>query len=228
MSIIVTCEGCRKSFKVSDKFAGKSGPCPKCKRVIQVPAAGQEVTVHAPEQFAGGGRTRTGKLALEPVAFRSAKLEPVKATLIAAAAVLVVVFAWIGGKHHLFDSAVATAVGLLLISPPLAMGGYTFLRDDEREPYYGTPLYLRSAICALGYMLLWGLFAYLAVNGLLTSDMWLWLFLGVPAMAAGGGIAMATLDLDFTNGIFHYAFYLLVTVLLYRAAGLKWIWDIAS
>ena len=83
------------------------------------PGAGRRPRGNRPraERFAGGGRTRTGKLAIEPVAFRSAKLDPVKATLIAAAAVLVVVFAWIGGKHHLFDSAMATAVGLLLISP---------------------------------------------------------------------------------------------------------------
>ena len=69
MSIIVVCPGCRKSFKVSDKFAGKSGPCPNCKRTLEVPEKTQEVKVHAPEQFAGGGRSTTGKLVLKPVAY---------------------------------------------------------------------------------------------------------------------------------------------------------------
>ena len=39
MSIIVVCPGCKKSFKVSDKYAGKSGACPNpdCKATIKVP-----------------------------------------------------------------------------------------------------------------------------------------------------------------------------------------------
>ncbi|MEC8508925.1 MAG: MJ0042-type zinc finger domain-containing protein, partial [Planctomycetota bacterium] len=35
MSIRVTCPGCHARFNVSDQFAGKSGPCPKCKKTIQ-------------------------------------------------------------------------------------------------------------------------------------------------------------------------------------------------
>ena len=60
MSIIVVCPGCLKSFKVSDKFAGKKGPCPNCKRTLQVPTKEQEVQVHAPEAFAGGGKNASG------------------------------------------------------------------------------------------------------------------------------------------------------------------------
>jgi hypothetical protein len=228
MSIIVVCDGCRKSFKVSDKFAGRSGPCPKCKRMLQVPAAGQEVTVHAPQQYATGGRTRTGKLALEPVSFTSTKLEPVQTALIVASVLIVLVFTWVGGRMGLFQGLIATTVGLLLISPPLAVGAYTILRNDELEPHRGKELYLRSTVCALGYALLWGAFAFLAANDIITGELWTWLFVGVPLLAAGGGIALTTLDLDFTNGVFHYAFYLLATVLLHRAAGMKWIWDIAS
>jgi hypothetical protein len=228
MSIIVVCEGCRKSFKVSDKFAGKSGPCPRCKRVIQVPAAGQEVQVHAPKQYAGGGRTKSGKLALEPVAFRSVTLDPVRITLIVAAVLIVLVFTWVGGRRGVFQSPIAISIGLLLVSPPLVVAGYSILRNDELEPYHGAALYVRAGICALAYMVLWGVFAYLAANGIITNEIPIWLVFGLPLMAAGGGIAQATLDLDFTNGVLHYAFYLLLTVLLHRAAGLKWIWDMVS
>ena len=38
MSIPVVCPGCRTRFKVSDRFAGQSGACPKCKAKIEVPA----------------------------------------------------------------------------------------------------------------------------------------------------------------------------------------------
>ena len=31
MAIAVICPGCKASFRVSDKFAGQTGPCPKCK-----------------------------------------------------------------------------------------------------------------------------------------------------------------------------------------------------
>jgi len=68
----------------------------------------------------------------------------------------------------------------------------------------------------------------LASREVITGDIWVWLFVVPPFLAAGGGIALATLDLDFGNGLFHYAFYVLVTVFLYRAAGLKWVWDLAS
>src|SRR5664280_2030892 len=83
MSITVVCPGCRKSFQVSDKFAGKSGPCPNCKRKLQVPLKTEEVKVHTPEAFAGGGRSTSGKLVIKPVAFQPAKLQPATAAIIA-------------------------------------------------------------------------------------------------------------------------------------------------
>ena len=228
MSIIVVCPGCQKSFKVSDKFAGKSGPCPNCKRTLEVPAKPQEVTVHAPEQFAGGGRSTTGKLVLKPLEYSHAKLDPVTATIIVAAVLVVLAAAWMGGRTGLFQSAIATTIGLLLVSPPLAVGAYTVLRNDELEPYRGKSLYLRSAICGLAYVFLWGVFALLATRGVVTGDFWVWLFVVPPFLVAGGLIAVAALDLDFSNGLFHYGFYVLVTVLLHRAAGLKWVWDMGS
>ena len=39
-------------------------------------------------------------------------------------------------------------IGLLLVSPPLAVAAYTFLRDDELEAYRGMQLYIRAAVCA--------------------------------------------------------------------------------
>ena len=136
MSIIVVCQGCRKSFKVNDKFAGKSGPCPNCKRTLHVPEKSQEVKVHAPEEFAGGGRTKAGKLAIEPVAFTPAKLQPVTAVLVVAAVLTVVAIAWLAGgvfQKHL----IATAIGLLVVSPPLVVAAYTVLHNDDLEPYRG-------------------------------------------------------------------------------------------
>ena len=145
MSIIVVCPGCRKSFKVNDKFAGKSGPCPNCKRTLHVPEKSEEVKVHAPTEFAGGGRTKTGKLAIEPVAFTPARLQPVTAVLMVAAVLIVLAVAWAGGRTRLFESLIATTIGLLVVSPPLVVAAYTVLRNDELEPYRGKELYIRSS-----------------------------------------------------------------------------------
>jgi hypothetical protein len=228
MSIFVVCPGCRKSFHVSDKFAGKTGPCPKCKAVIQVPEKAEEVKVHAPTQFAGGGRSTTGKLVTKPIARQSAKFQPAVAAIIAAAVLIVFALTLAGGKAGLFrGNLVACGLGLLLVSPPLVVAAYTFLRDEELEPYRGVLLYVRSAICGLVYALLWGGFGYLISRQVLTTELWTWA-LTVPFFLIGGLAALATLDLDFGSGLFHYAFYLLVTIVLRWAAGLGWIWQVAS
>jgi hypothetical protein len=41
-------------------------------------------------------------------------------------------------------------------------------------------------------------------------------------------VPLACLDLEYGNGFFHYAFYLLVTVLLRWLAGMGWVWEIPS
>ncbi|MHC4177359.1 MAG: hypothetical protein ACYSWU_07625 [Planctomycetota bacterium] len=227
MSIIVVCPGCKKSFKVSDKYAGKSGACPNpdCKATIKVPRKEEEVKVHAPTEFADGGRGVTGKLATKPIARKEAKLSPVVAVAIGGGALTVVLVTWVAGDLIRGNLAVR-ALGLLLISPPLAVAAYSFLRDDELEPYQGTALYVRSAICALGYVVLWGVYSRLAVR--LSGDLWEWFFVVPPFLVAGALIALVCLDLDFGSSFFHYSFYLLVTVLLGWVAGIRWVWEAAN
>ena len=92
MAILVVCPGCKKSFNVDDKFAGKTGPCPKCKTKITIPEKQAEVKVHAPEEFSGGGRGVTGKLALKPIARNEARLKPAMMAVIGG--VVVAAVAW--------------------------------------------------------------------------------------------------------------------------------------
>jgi hypothetical protein len=226
MSIIVVCPGCRKSFKVSDQFAGRTGPCPSCKRPLKVPDKAQEVKVHAPEEFAGGGRSTSGKLVIKPVAFTPTKLQPVTTTIIIASVLVVLAVTWVGGRAHLFESMIATTVGLLLVSPPLVMAAYEILRNDDLEPYSGKQFYIRSSLCALGYMALWGLFTLLVSRGFVSGELWSWAFVAPPFAVAGGLFAMAAFDFDFGDGLFHYGFYFVATMILRWAAGMKWIWDV--
>ncbi|MBN1396324.1 MAG: hypothetical protein JW959_14970 [Pirellulales bacterium] len=225
MSIIVACPNCRKSFKVSDKFAGKSGPCPNCKNILHVPEKGEEVKIHAPEQFAEGGRTKTGKLITKPIARTDAKFQPLTAVIIVAASAVALVVTFIGGRAGLFQGYLFAALGLLVVSPPLAIVAYEILRDDELEPYRGLPLYVRAAVCGTAYVVLWGIFSLLASRGVITGELWNWAIVLPPFVVAGGMTAVSCLDLEFGNGMFHYGFYLLVTLVLRWAAGMAWIWE---
>ena len=72
MPIQVTCPGCHTRFSVGDQHAGKSGACPKCKGSIQIPEAGEEVVIHAPELEAGAVDSK-GRSVLKPIKRKEAK-----------------------------------------------------------------------------------------------------------------------------------------------------------
>src|SRR5688572_4303987 len=65
MAIAVLCPGCKAQFQVSDKFAGKKGPCPKCKTVITIPESSPEIVIHAPETI--GPKDSTGRPVFTPL-----------------------------------------------------------------------------------------------------------------------------------------------------------------
>ncbi len=76
-------------------------------------------------------------------------------------------------------------------------------------------------------MALWGLFTLLVARGVIFGELWIWLFVAPPFAVAGGLFAMASLDLDFGDAVFHYGFYCGNPDPRW-AAGLKWVWDITS
>ena len=223
MSILVVCPGCKKSFQVNDKFAGKSGPCPKCKATIRIPAKTEEVKIHTPEEFASGGRSTTGKLVTKPIARAQVKIEPVMAAAVGAAIVCVLLLTWFGGG--LLQIYPLRGFALLIVSPVLVLAAYTFLRDEELEPYRSRELYIRAAACGATYVLLWAIFAYVRAV-IRPEDLWQWFFMAPPFLVLGSLTAWVSLDLEPGNGFFHYTFYLLVTMLLGWIGGLGWIWDV--
>jgi hypothetical protein len=226
MSILVVCPGCRKRYQVNEKFAGKAGRCPNCKFPITVPTKSEEVVIHAPENFKSGGRGTTGKLVLKPIDRAETKFNPLVAAGIVCIAIVFFAVAFTGGKIGLFQENIfVTIIGLLCISPLLTITAYSFLYDDELDPYKGKPLFIRAAICGLIYALLWAVFAYVS-DTTLTGEVWNWVFIAPPFFAFGSIVAATTLDLDYANGFFHYSFYVLVTILLRWAAGMGWVWDI--
>jgi hypothetical protein len=225
MSIAVTCPGCLKRFQVNDKYAGKSGPCPSCKKIIKVPAKTEEVVVHAPEEFESGGRSTTGKLVLKPIQREETKITPVTIAVIAAAVALIFIGAFVSGRMDLFQkNIILSAIGLLLISPPTALAGYTFLRNNDLEPHRGMELYLRLLACGIAYVVLWGVFYY-AFGRVQPDAIWTWGILATPFLLAGTAAAWIGLEIEPGNAFMHYAFYLIVTIIFRWCAGLDWIWN---
>jgi len=229
MPISVVCASCKTRFEVSEKFAGKQGPCPKCKALIKIPeVADEEVKIHVPDVFSSAGKDRTGRSISKPIPRRETKIRPGVIGAIIVGSVLALAVAFVG--RGLADGAKIglIVVGLLLVGPPLAIGGYFFLRDDELEPYQGKELWIRASLCGLGYATLWGVFWYLKVQTGLPNETYHWVFVAPVFIAAGGGLALASFDLDFTSGSLHYCFYLIVTIVLRAAIGLPMLWASAG
>jgi hypothetical protein len=218
MPIDVICPGCRARFSVSDKFAGKKGPCPKCKAEITVPSKGEEVVVHEPEQF--GPKTTSGVAVLKPITRKETKLTPVAIVGIVGAILLVFACAFLLRSLEEIPRSLL-AVGAVVIAAPLVLAGYTFLRDDELEPYRGISLAIRVVICSIAYAVLWGVFAWLPSLAFHLEELQVFhlIFLIPPIAGLGALASQVSLDLDFGNALIHYGLYVLVTSVLCMIMG---------
>lgn len=219
MAIAVVCPSCRARFQVSEKFAGKEGPCPKCKGKIKVPALDEQVVIHAPEEFAGAGKDSKGRPVLKPIARVETKAHPVLITGVIVGAIATLAIAWVIGQSKLDASTqtVVLAIGAVVLAPPLVVGTYSFLRDQELEPYSGKSLFIRTAICSAAYAALWAAIWGLKIAFSMESQSLTavnFAMLATPPIVIGSLVALGTLDLDFGSGFMHYSCYLLVTVLL--------------
>ena len=224
MPIAVICPGCHKRFNVSDKFAGKKGPCPECKTVISIPDKSEEVVIHAPEQF--GPKGASGEAVLKPIERQETKFTRTAVVGTVAFAILVPLIALLlRFTVNLEDDTLRRSVlglGAFLIAPPIVLLGYTFLRDDELEPYAGQALWLRVAICSAVYAVTWGLYLYVVTMlGFESAPELPHLVYLVPGLVVCGAIAaLATLDLESILAAVHYCFYLGISVVLRLIMGL--------
>jgi len=233
MAIDVTCASCKTRFQVSDKFAGKSGPCPKCKATIKIPDKSQQVVIHAPE--VSGPKTATGQPVFKPIARTEVKLQTPQIVAIVGSIMLVLVVAVVlrmqfpGGKIP----PPITILGSILLGPALAFAGYTFLRDDELEPYRGTEVMLRALACGLAFAAIWGaywlVFAYWNDWKPLRPGEPNWQIMAavVPVMVGLGAVAsQASFELELMTGALHYSMYLIATVVLRFIMGMDPRWQL--
>jgi hypothetical protein len=233
MPINVVCPGCKSRFTVSDQFAGRTGPCPKCKKPLTVPKpAAQSVVIHEPEapvsSSAGTGRAPTAPLK------KRDRPVPAKTFILAAAGALafMIVAAILpriyppaavegGGSRSTIPGWLLMTGGFAAAIPSVLLG-YAAVRNRELEPYRGRPLLVRTLGCAAIYATLW------AVRGAIPlinpawqlTDMYEWLMVGPLFVAAGSLASLASLDLEPGNAAVHFSFFVLFTALLRWLAGL--------
>ena len=220
MSIIVVCQNCLQRFKVSDKFAGKKGPCPKCQTILRVPLKEEEVKVHSAEETRQGPRGKSGELVLKPVAREKIQIGKGTWIVIGVGVVALPLVALIlRGNASVEMRRVIAAAGVLLLAPPFVVSGYWFLKNDDLEPYHGRALWIRATICSFIYVLCWLGYATL-VPPEWKNEFWKWAFLGPAFGALGATAAFACFDLDLGSGFFHFTYYAGGTALLGLLMGL--------
>ena len=219
MAILVVCPGCTARFTVSDQYAGKTGPCPKCKKPITVPRPQADaVTIHEPERPAAG--PVGAKPATVPFRSLDRPVPPIAFVLGGAGALTLLVLAWllraVGGGPPPAWLALTTA---FLVGIPCAAIGYAALRNREMEAYRGSGLLLRCLACAAVYAALW------AVRGLLPADqtreMYQWLYIAPAFLLPGALAALVAFDFEWGTAVAHFSFYVLFTALLRWLSGFQ-------
>jgi hypothetical protein len=220
MPIQVVCTGCKSAFQVSDKFAGKKGPCPKCKAIITIPAANEEIVIHAPEPT--GPKDTLGRPVFTPILREEFKLSQIEWIGIAAGCVTVLVVTLAMRFMAGGPPPILLILGAIGLAPPLGLAGYSFLRDQELQPYRGTELATRVAASSVVYAALWGAFLWLpgrfGIDGP-PYELWSLLFIVPPLVAVGGFTAYVSYDIEFGTGLLHCGLYLAVTTILSLLAG---------
>jgi hypothetical protein len=222
MPIQVTCPKCFKRFQVSDKFAGKTGPCPNCKQQITVPDKSEEVVIHAPDD--GAPKDRTGKSVLKPLKRQETDVTR-RGLMITGGAVLVAVGIALAFRFSGGAPIWAAAAGAILLGPPLVWAGYTFVRDSELAPYSGSELRNRVLLLSAILAALWLVYAFVPsyVMELDAPNEMSYLWFGIifcVMLGMGAAASVLSFELEFASGLAHAGLYFIVTTALAMLSGL--------
>ncbi|EMI52514.1 hypothetical protein [Rhodopirellula sallentina] len=221
MSIQVTCTHCYKRFQVSDKFAGKSGPCPACKKPIKVPELSEQVVIHAPRD--DSPKDSTGRSVLKPIEAKDPELTN-RLLFIAAGCVAGLFAIALGFRFTGGTPLWAQILGVILLAPPLTRIGYSFVQDRELAPYTGVELRNRVLICSALFAATWIIYAFVPayVLELDSAKEMSWTVAGIMfcvMVLLGAFASVACFELEFPNGLTHSGFYFTVVIILALVAG---------
>ncbi len=216
MAINVTCPSCHARFTVADEHAGKQGPCPKCKTPITIPKLEDQVVIHAPTD--DNPKDAQGRSVLKTVKKKDAGFNPLIATGVSVTVLMTLVIAFLLRGQETANSYEVLVSGAILLGPLVAWAGYTFLRDQELEPYSGASLWIRATAAGLVYALAWFVYVMIASQigetGWQESGLEIWqmLFAGAVAVGIGTFVGIVSLDLEPIMAALLCAMYFIVTV----------------
>lgn len=223
MAIRVTCPKCHSRFNVSEQFAGKEGPCPKCKGTIRIPALSEQVVIAAPPP--SGPRDSQGRSILKPIRRTDTVLSNVQVALITVSIVGFLLVAllmrlMIGEDIFKFPYWLLVIGAAIAIAPPLAYVGYHLLRNQELGTINVSELRLRIGIGSAIYALLWGAFPLAALAFADKYELGTYLTAIIAMLLIGGVAGMYCFDLEYIMGLVHYGMYFVVCLVGRAVAGL--------
>lgn len=219
MPIRVTCPSCLKKFQVSEQFAGRTGPCPSCKKEITIPDPEKDkVVVHTAQTQ--GPKDSTGKSVLKPITRQQEKITPIQIAIIVATVItyfvvaLAIRFSVTVDSENPLDYPMSVLIfGAIALGPPMALAGYFFLKGEEVDGFHGKELWLRVAVCGLLFAALW--FAPLLTQYGFRGYSTVSLVIAVAAMfGIGGAIAAGCFELEFLMGVVLFGLYFGASVLM--------------
>lgn len=216
MPIQVTCAKCLTRFSVNEKFAGKKGPCPKCKAEITIPTLEEQVVIHAPQDAAL--KDSKGQSILKPIKRKDTVITKrgiaIAAGAVIGAILLALVMRFTGGTP-----VIARIIGALVLAPPLVWVGYTITRDPELEPYRGNELWGRVGIISAIFAALWLVYVFvppyvLDLDYAYEMDLMTCGIILVIMIGFASGAATAAFETEFTEGLTIAGIYFAPTLLL--------------
>ena len=222
MSIRVTCNKCHTRFNVSEKFAGKEGPCPKCKTKIRVPKPSDEIRIEAPKSK--GPTDTKGRAIVDPILRKETVLSSVQIVLLVAGLVgfLALAFAmrFAGIEEDASTWWVLLGLGALLLAVPLIFVTYHIIRDNDLEPFSGFELWKRIAICSVVFAITW--IALPAAAYAFDGQYWIgsWALASLAMFGAGAVASMGSFEFDWLLGVVHYGLYFAIAIIGRWLAGL--------
>ena len=223
MPIPVTCPGCLTRFTVSDKYAGKTGPCPKCKKQLVVPDKSQEVVIHAPET--SGPKNEKGVSVLKPLKRAEFSLTRIELIIAAILSTLAIGFSLYGRFGFTDLPTWMPVIGVSVLAFPLAWIGYSFFHDDELAEYSGKERLARIGVCAivfgLSWVFYWFLASYLGNKTLAQVDATQFAIFVVLMFVVGTLGSMLSMELEIGQSLMHYSMFFGVTFLLACVMGLS-------
>jgi len=214
--ILVTCPGCLARFEVSDKYAGKKGPCPKCKKEIIVPNKQDEVVIHAPAE--SGPTDSKGVSVLKPIKRMEFAVGRLMWIGVAVGVIATLGVAISFRLSNTPPSILWLVIGSIVLAPPIVMFGYTFLRDDGFDGFTGQEYLIRTAICSVLFAATWLFYWQISVyfeNKVMadipTAQMAIFMILMI---VIGTVTSLATFELETPQAAAQYLAYFVVTFLL--------------